>query len=65
MSLYYDETVGKILEHLGEDRGRHTERKTKFIPEASIENTQLYISKPEFYEEGKVIEERLEEYLLK
>ena len=60
---HYEEAVGKVLEHLGEDKSRHTGRKTKFIPEASIENTQLYISKPEFYEEGKVIEERLEEYL--
>lgn len=63
MVYRYDETVEKILAHLGESGEKHTKRQTAFDPNRSIENTQLFLSDEKFYEEVKIIEQELQEYL--
>ena len=59
----YDETVDQILKDLNMDPAKHIGKKTKFIPEKSIKNTQLFNYKEEYVREAKIIEERLGEYL--
>ena len=59
----YDKTVGMIFEKLGWDLKTHTKAKTKFNPERSIFNTQLYLKNAEFKAECDIIAEELKEYL--
>lgn len=59
----YDQSVQNILDALGEGKEKHTGKKTHFVPERSIENTQLFLADPKFAEEAKIIEEQLAEYL--
>lgn len=59
----YDETVGGIFEKLGWDRKAHTAPKTKFNPQKSIFNTQLFLKNKEFKAECDYISEELKEYL--
>lgn len=59
----YDETVGGIFDKLGWDRKAHTAPKTKFNPEKSIFNTQLFLKNKEFKAECDYIAEELKEYL--
>ena len=40
----------------------HINKKTRFIPEKSIKNTQLF-RKEEYREESKIIEKELKKYL--
>lgn len=59
----YEETVAKVLDALGEDASKHTKKNTKFVPECSIENTQLFLVNEKFAEEANVIKQELSEYL--
>ena len=59
----YDNTAEKIYAALGVDAKDHKNKKTKFDPARSIENTQLFRAKPEFAEEGEIIARELAEYL--
>ncbi len=59
----YDETLERIYPFLGVSPAQHTHRKTIFVPERSVNNTQLFRRKPEFAEEAAVIAARLPEYL--
>ena len=59
----YDETVGGIFDKLGWDRKAHTAPKTKFNPQKSIFNTQLFLKNKEFKAECDYIAEERKEYL--
>lgn len=59
----YDETSKRICEILQVPESGHTRRRTKFIPEKSIRNTQLFFRRPELQAEVQPIEELLAEYL--
>lgn len=59
----YDETVEKIFDKLGWDPETHKEKKTKFNPEKSIFNTQLFLKNQQYAEECEYIAEELKEYL--
>ena len=58
----YDETVDKITKHLGFFKEDHINKKTRFNPDLSIKNTQLF-NNPIYKEEIKVIESELSQYL--
>lgn len=58
----YDETVKKIMDILGVDKARHIEKKQKFNPDKSINNTQLF-NKEAYKSEAEVIETELREYI--
>lgn len=61
----YDETVTKVREILrdGEKLPKHTFRGKNFIPEKSINNTQLFYNQSIYEDESKIIEKLLPEYL--
>ncbi len=61
----YDETIAKVQEILkvGDSLPKHVLKKQRFVPERSINNTQLFYNHPEYEEESKVIETLLPEYL--
>lgn len=61
----YDETVERVKKILGNDgkAPAHVGKKTRFVPEKSINNTQVFYNQSIYEEETKVIEERLAEYL--
>lgn len=59
----YDETISKIFFFLNIKEDLHIQKKTKFNPEKSIKNTQLYMQNKEFEEEGIYIEKNLKEYI--
>ncbi len=59
----YDRTVDLIFEKLGWDRATHTASKTKFIPEKSIFNTQVFTKDEKFQAEADIIAKELGEYL--
>ena len=59
----YDETVDLIFKKLGWDRSTHTAAKTKFIPEKSIFNTQVFTKDEKFQAEADIIAKELGEYL--
>lgn len=58
----YDNKLKEITKFLGFKKSDHINKKTRFIPELSIKNTQLF-RKEEYKEESKVIEEKLKDYL--
>lgn len=58
----YDNKVKEIMAFLNFKEKDHINKKTRFIPEMSIKNTQLF-RKSEYQKESKVIEEKLKEYL--
>ena len=58
-----DETVDMIFERLNWDPKTHTMKKTKFNPEKSIYNTQLYLKNPEYKAECDIIAKELSEYI--
>lgn len=60
---HYEETVKKVMEHLGEPPEKHIRKKSCFIPENSIENTQIFLTNELFIPERRKIEEELREYL--
>lgn len=61
----YDEMVAKIQQILGtgDKTPEHNQRKRYFIPEESINNTQLFYNQSLYAEETKVIETLLPDYL--
>ncbi|MEI3251455.1 MAG: hypothetical protein V8R79_01410 [Candidatus Gastranaerophilaceae bacterium] len=58
----YDTKIKEITKFLGFKESDHINKKTRFIPEMSIKNTQLF-RKEEYREECKVIEKELKKYL--
>lgn len=58
----YDTKIKEITKFLGFKESDHINKKTRFIPEMSIKNTQLF-RKEEYGEECKVIEKELKKYL--
>ncbi len=60
---HYDETVTKIFERLDWDIKTHTKKKTKFNPEKSIYNTQLYLKSDKYKYECDIIAKELSEYI--
>ncbi|MEG0328549.1 MAG: sulfotransferase domain-containing protein [Erysipelothrix sp.] len=59
----YDETVQDIMNLLELSEADHIRKKQKFNPDKSIENTQIYLNRPEFAEELAIIERELGDYL--
>lgn len=59
----YDKTVETIRKFIGFDEKMHIAKKTRFIPELSIKNTQVFNGKKEYKKEVKIIEKELKEYL--
>ncbi len=58
----YDETVKKVMEHLEFTEEMHINKKQRFNPDLSINNTQLF-RKKDYQEEMKIIEKELSNYL--
>ena len=58
----YDTKVKEITSFLGFREDEHINKKTRFIPEMSIKNTQLF-RKKEYQEETRIIEKKLKNYL--
>lgn len=58
----YEEKLKEITKFLGFKEKDHINKKTRFNPEVSIKNTQLF-RKKEYQEESKIIEEKLKKYL--
>ena len=59
----YDETISTIFKKLGWDQGSHKQKKTKFNPEKSIHNTQLFLKNQKYAEECEYIAQELSEYI--
>lgn len=59
----YDETLKRVKEHLEFTDDMHINKKTRFIPELSVKNTQLFNSSSKYDEEMKIIENELKDYL--
>ena len=59
----YKETTEKLMKWLELDQTRHNRAGEKLIPEKSKKNTRLWIGRPEYAAEIKIIEGRLSEYL--
>ncbi len=59
----YDETVEKIEKFVGFTQKEHINRKTRFIPELSINNTQVFNGDEKYKEEIKIITKELKNYL--
>lgn len=59
----YDKTVGEIFEKLGWDIKTHTSPKSRFNPEKSIFNTQLFLKDKEYSKECEYIAQELKEYI--
>lgn len=58
----YEKTLMKIYKFLEVDSKNHVDKKSRFIPEKSINNTQLFINYKN-QDEIKIIERELKEYL--
>ncbi len=58
----YDKEIEKITTFLGFTEKDHINKKSRFNPEISIKNTQLF-HKEEYQKEGKIIERELKKYL--
>ena len=58
----YDDEVKRITKFLGFTSKDHINKKSRFDPDISIKNTQLF-RKKEYQEESKIIERELEKYL--
>lgn len=60
----YEESVTRILSILKIEKRQHELPKSKFIPEKSINNTQLFLDK-RYIGEAQIIEKELSEYIYK
>lgn len=58
----YESSISTICQFVGINTSSHKRKKTSFIPEKSVNNTQLFTNE-KFREEGKKIETELGEYL--
>ena len=59
----YDATISAIFQKLGWDEATHTAKKTKFNPDRSINNTQLFRKNEQYANECEIIAKELPEYL--
>ncbi|QIK57517.1 sulfotransferase [Erysipelothrix sp. HDW6A] len=59
----YDDTLSDIMELLELQPEDHKRPNTSFNPEISINNTQVFLNRPEYKEEIAIISAELEEYL--
>lgn len=59
----YDETIKEVMNHLSFTEEMHINKKTRFRPELSIKNTQIFNSSKKYNEEMNIIETELKEYL--
>lgn len=59
---FYDESVNKVLEHIGIDSQRHSRKRKYFNPDISIRNTQIWNRYPQLKEEADAIHSKLSEY---
>lgn len=59
----YEETVNKLSKFVGFSPKEHINPKTRFLPELSIKNTQVFNGNEKYLEEIKYIEKALKEYL--
>lgn len=59
----YEETLKRVMEHLDFTPDMHVNKKSRFIPELSIKNTQLFNSPDKYDNEINVIEKELKDYL--
>lgn len=59
----YDKSVQKLAKFVGFSLKDHINHKTRFIPELSIKNTQIFNSDKKYDKEARVIEKELKEYL--
>ncbi len=59
----YDATISAIFQKLGWDEATHTAKKTKFNPDRSINNTQLFRKNEQYANECEIIAKQLPEYL--
>lgn len=58
----YDNELDRIMKFLNFNKKDHINKKTRFNPDISLKNTQLF-RKKEYQEESKIIEEKLKDYL--
>ena len=58
----YENKVKEITKFLGFTEKDHVNKKSRFNPDISIKNTQLF-RKKEYLEESRIIEEKLKDYL--
>lgn len=65
MVYHYQETIERIFVFLGLDKDHHKEPRSKFNPDKSIRNTQIWKRYPERIEEMRFIEKTLEKYCYK
>ena len=61
----YEGTLKNIIKFVGFTEKDHINKKTRFNPDLSIKNTQLFNSDEKYKEEIQLIEEELKEYLYK
>lgn len=59
----YDDTVKCISKFVGFNASDHINKKTRFIPEKSINNTQVFNGNKDYAKEVKIIEKELAAYL--
>lgn len=59
----YEETVERVEKFLGLNSFDHIEKFMNFVPNKSIENTQVFMTKDEWKNEAKVIEQLLQSFL--
>jgi len=59
----YEKTVEKLEKFVGFTSKDHINPKTRFIPELSINNTQVFNGSDNYKEEIKIIEKELKDYL--
>lgn len=60
----YENKINEITKFLGFKKNDHINKKSRFNPEVSIKNTQLFRNK-KYIEESKIIEKQLKKYLYK
>ena len=58
----HENKVKEITKFLGFTEKDHVNKKSRFNPDISIKNTQLF-RKKEYLEESRIIEEKLKDYL--
>lgn len=59
----YDKTANKLIDFVGIGAENHTDKKTVFIPEKSVQNTKVFVNCPELVKEIQYIEFTLKEFL--
>ena len=64
MENNYDTKIKEITKFLGFKESDHINKKTRFNPDLSIKNTQLF-NNPIYKEEVKIMESELSQYLYK